>query len=159
REAHRHDVLHRDLKPDNVLVRKAEGAWEVKIIDFGLALRRHNADTAAERAAGTPTMQVDAAGTFKYAPPEQLGEWPAVKPGPDSAVYAFGKPCCDALFRTTEPRRRQWAAIPAGLAEVLEKCTEQDLEHRYSSFDAVLEALDRLDLKRPARERGAPTPA
>ena len=160
REAHQHAVLHRDLKPENVLVRQDAGLWQVKIIDFGLALRRGGTETAGEHVAGPPTLQVDTvAGTFRYAPPEQLGERSAVKPGPYSDVYAFGKTCCDALFGTTEPKRRQWASIPERLAEVLEKCTEQDLAHRCKNFDEVLEALDRLDrVPAPAPARPGPVP-
>src|SRR6185436_6674781 len=38
-EAHRRRVLHRDIKPDNVLVRRDESGWQAKIVDFGLALQ------------------------------------------------------------------------------------------------------------------------
>ena len=49
--AHERSVLHRDLKPENILVRRDGGRWQVKVIDFGLALRRQAVDvvTAATR--------------------------------------------------------------------------------------------------------------
>jgi formylglycine-generating enzyme required for sulfatase activity/tRNA A-37 threonylcarbamoyl transferase component Bud32 len=156
-EAHRHDVLHRDLKPDNVLLRRQDGGWEVKVIDFGLALQQRAVEASAARASvGHTVLGETLTGTFKYAPPEQLGELDGVKAGPYSDVYAFGKLCCYALFRTTEPKRRQWATIPNELAEVLERCTEQELTHRHPSFEPVLQALEALNLPAPAA--AAPPP-
>ena len=105
--AHRQNILHRDLKPDNVLVRKDGADWKVKIIDFGLALRQQTIETSiAARSAGSSILGDSVAGTIKYAPPEQMGELKGVKPGPYSDVYAFGKLCCYALFKTTEPKER-----------------------------------------------------
>jgi tetratricopeptide (TPR) repeat protein len=45
--AHRCGIYHRDLKPDNVLVRNEGGAWKVKIIDFGLAIWRQAIETVS----------------------------------------------------------------------------------------------------------------
>ena len=49
KEAHARGILHRDLKPDNVLVRKEGDQWHVKIIDFGLALRPETVEAEKER--------------------------------------------------------------------------------------------------------------
>jgi hypothetical protein len=139
-------VLHRDLKPANILVSGNGGCWQVKIIDFGLALRKQVVETSMARASGEETaLSQSVAGTVLYAPPEQMGRLPGVKPGPYSDVYAFGKTCCFALFRTTEPKRRQWGGIPAELADVLEKCIEQELDHRYPEFGPVLGVLASLE--------------
>ena len=152
--AHQQDILHRDLKPDNVLVRKEGPNWKVKIIDFGLALRKQTIETSmAARSAGNTILSDSVAGTVKYAPPEQMGEMKGVKPGPYSDVYAFGKMCCYALFKTTEPKRRQWSEIPEELAEVLERCTEQELKHRLPSFEPVLKVLESLNPMQAQRER------
>jgi tetratricopeptide (TPR) repeat protein len=152
--AHRQGVLHRDLKPSNVLVRNEGGEWRVKIIDFGLALRQQAIETSiAARQAETTILGGSVAGTLKYAPPEQMGELKGVKPGPYSDVYAFGKLCCYALFRTTEPTRRQWSAIPEALADVLDRCVERELEHRHSGFEPVLGVLEAL-----ASGKGVPGP-
>jgi hypothetical protein len=74
--------------------------------------------------------------------------------GPYSDVYAFGKLCCYALFRTTEPKSRHWDSSPAHkeMQTVLEKCVDEDLEHRYPGFEPVLKMLTALDPGRQAEE-------
>jgi formylglycine-generating enzyme required for sulfatase activity/tRNA A-37 threonylcarbamoyl transferase component Bud32 len=154
-EAHRHDILHRDLKPDNVLVRQEGGAWAVKVIDFGLALRREQVAVSLLTADTFSALGGSVVGTLKYAPPEQRGDLLNVAPCPASDVYAFGKLCCHALFGTTEPRSRQLKTVPDELRELLERCIEHRPEDRYPSFEPVLEVLDRLGAPAPA----APAPA
>src|SRR5205823_6178728 len=89
--AHGQGILHRDLKPANVLVRKEGDQWRVKVIDFGLALRKQIVETSmGALSTGISILGDSVAGTLKYAPPEQMGELRGVKPGPYSDVYAFG---------------------------------------------------------------------
>jgi len=143
--AHSQRIYHRDLKPANVLVRKEGDQWKVKVIDFGLALRSQTIETSMARASSHESVQGrSVAGTVQYAPPEQMGRLPGIKPGPYSDVYAFGKTCCYALFKTTEPKSRHWASVPKELADALERCIEQELEYRYPSFDHVLSALEAI---------------
>jgi tetratricopeptide (TPR) repeat protein len=145
RVAHGHGLLHRDLRPANVLVRKEGDRWRVKVIDFGLTLKRSLVDGMTARAPGEETLlSQSAADLLLYAAPEQLGRQPGVKSGSFSDVYAFGKMCCFALFGTTEPKRRQWSSIPEGLAELLDRCTEPGLEQRHLGFDPVLRVLSVL---------------
>src|SRR5262249_25953879 len=132
------------------------GRLEAKIIDFGLALRKQVVETSmAVHSAGHTILSDSVAGTLKYAPPEQMGEVRGVKPGPYSDVYSFGKTCCYALFKTTEPRSRLLAGLPAELRELLEGCIEQELEHRHGNFEKVLPVLEALDPARKAAEEEA----
>jgi serine/threonine protein kinase len=138
--AHDHGILHRDLKPDNILVRQQNGRWHVCIIDFGLALHRDPTGGDAS-SMDKSILGGSVAGTMKYAPPEQQGELPGIKPGTWSDVYTFGKTCCYALFRTTEPRMRHLEKIPVPLRDLLERCIEQELEHRIKDFGEVIERM------------------
>src|SRR5690606_35775840 len=58
--AHGHGVVHRDVKPENVVVR---GDGYVKLLDFGMAKR----SSVDEAASGSPTLE----GTLRYMSPEQ----------------------------------------------------------------------------------------
>jgi len=153
--AHQKNILHRDLKPGNVLVRQAENKWEVKIIDFGLAMHRQaiEANTPNAFAGDTPLIN-SLEGTPRYAPPEQMDPSLKVPPGRYSDVYAFGKMCCYALFRTTRPTTRHWKTVPdllrSGLQEMFEKCWEEEVEHRYPDFEPVLKVLEELNNTRKA---------
>lgn len=135
RVVHAAGLLHRDLKPANLLIRKEGTGWQVRIIDFGLALRQ----TEVEPSPATPT-----ACTPRYAAPEQLGWLSQTAPGPYSDVYAFGKTCCQALFGTTAPLSRHWATIPIALGELLQDCLEEDVGRRLPGFEPVVQTLTEL---------------
>lgn len=82
--AHRGGVVHRDLKPQNVMVVSTEGALQAKILDFGIGTLLPNAQLGDEL---TLTRSDEVLGSPQYCSPEQLrGEPPTAK----SDFYAWG---------------------------------------------------------------------
>jgi serine/threonine protein kinase len=147
--AHASRILHRDVKPANVLVRRDGDAWQVKLIDFGLALKQAMLTTIATRS-GDTARGASIAGTLDYAAPEQLGRLPGVQVGAAADVYGFGKTCCYALFQTAAPLRRHWQQVPDGLAELLEDCLHESPGQRMADFAQVLRRL--AEAQRPPAE-------
>ncbi len=151
--AHQQDVLHRDLKPDNILVRKEGGQWFVKIIDWGLAVQQSAVRTSVANPPNRRTVRDKSfTGSFKYAPPEQKGELldvagQPVAVGRYSDVFTFGKTLCEAGFQTTEPRSWDFEGLPAAyrpLGQLLERCVATPLRYRPTDFGPVLEVLEAL---------------
>jgi len=86
--AHRHGVIHRDLKPGNVMLTEAGSArqgWpQAKLLDFGLARLTHDPEgdargdgSSASTRAAPLTRQGAIVGTLQYMAPEQLEAKPA----------------------------------------------------------------------------------
>ncbi|VTS00087.1 SUMF1/EgtB/PvdO family nonheme iron enzyme [Tuwongella immobilis] len=148
--AHAEGVWHRDLKPGNVLVRREGSAWQVKVIDFGLAVKVPVARQVSQevQAQASTTRAVSFTGTLEYAAPEQRGKLPGVKVGPYTDVFAFGKTCMWSLLGTLEPRGWHWKKLPEerrdGVQEFIERCAAEELSERLPNFDAVLTQLAAL---------------
>ena len=156
--AHGQGILHRDVKPANLLVRAPARKWEVKVIDFGLALKQSLLETEVSSGRASRSMTgAEIAGTRHYAAPEQLGELPGVRAGPKADVYGFAKTCCYALFQNTEPTLREWDRVPRALGKLLSDCLERSPNDRPAGFAEVLTRLD--DFMRPAAAVPTPRPA
>jgi len=112
-EAHGAGIVHRDVKPENVLVYSdTDGADYIKVLDFGLALLREGKDR------GNITAQGNVIGTPYYMAPEQIrGE--AVDHRVD--IYAIGA----TLYRLITGVVPFPAKTPVG---VLTKCLTEPLE-------------------------------
>jgi tRNA A-37 threonylcarbamoyl transferase component Bud32 len=142
--AHERNILHRDIKPGNLLVRREnDGSWRVKVIDFGLALKQqimHGTSVSAAVSLRT-TLGYSIAGTMDYGAPEQMGKLPGVAVGTYSDIYGFARTCCYALFKTVQPLRKHWRGVPEELADLLEQCLSEDPGERLQSFAEVLRVL------------------
>jgi DNA-binding SARP family transcriptional activator/WD40 repeat protein/type II secretory pathway predicted ATPase ExeA len=144
--AHGHDVVHRDVKPANILFDEAGRAY---LGDFGIALAAEERSTPhAALSEGSPI----------FASPEQLRREPA---GPEADVHALGIVAFTALTGRTpfhdaadeaELLRRQLrepipsvssitTGIPAELDEVIAIATAKDAHDRYPTAGAFATAF------------------
>jgi len=155
--AHEKGVIHRDLKPGNVMV-KPDGT--VKVLDFGLA-RALGGDASGTDLAHSPTLTAEhtakgvVLGTAAYMSPEQARGKLLDK---RSDIWSFGcvlyealigrrafegETSSDLIARILE-RDPDWAALPAntppGVRALLHRCLEKDRNHRLRDIgDARLE--------------------
>jgi WD40 repeat protein/tetratricopeptide (TPR) repeat protein len=161
--AHQLGVLHRDIKPGNLLLDEAGQLW---ITDFGLA--QVQSDTRL-------TMTGDVVGTLRYMSPEQalarrgvvdhrtdiyslgatLYELLTLQPafsGSDGAELLRQVACEEPL-----PPRRLNRAVPRELETIVLKALDKDPAQRYASAQELAEDLERFLNDEPIQAR-RPTP-
>ncbi|HWB76412.1 MAG TPA: serine/threonine-protein kinase [Nannocystaceae bacterium] len=143
--AHDADIVHRDFKPDNVLVTppRAHEGVRVRVADFGLALDpgTHTPVTSpGDRRRESVTLTGATVGTPEYMAPEQATNRRA---DARSDQYAF----CVALFEALHGRRPDEPGmanreVPPWLDEVLRRGLASDPAQRYVDMHALVAALD-----------------
>jgi len=133
--AHDRGIVHRDVKPSNVLV-TADG--RAKVLDFGIATPGQR-DPDATRTSG-------AIGTLAYMSPEQVRGEPVTTA---SDVYSFGVLAHELLTgrRPAAIAFEQVRDLPAPLVAAIRRCLEQDPSRRFQNGAELLQALRQLDVE------------
>ena len=163
--AHDHGLIHRDVKPDNLLLNE-EGI--VKVADLGLVKRVHSAapDETATGAGSTAgdvqagQTEVGAAmGTPAFMPPEQASNAAGVDARAD--IYSLGCTLYDLLIgrppfvgqtaaelithhanKPVVPPDRVARHVPAALSQIVMKMLAKQPDQRYAKMEEVIVALE-----------------
>ncbi len=165
--AHQRGIIHRDVKPQNLLVRSSDGV--VKLADFGVA----RALGAAQMTAAGITY-----GTAHYMAPEQASGGTI---GPAADLYSVGIVLFELLsgrlpfggdtpfqismqhLHTPPPSLADLApVVPSALVAVVEQSLAKDPQARYPSAEAMRQALFSAlphDSERPVPDANAGTPS
>jgi eukaryotic-like serine/threonine-protein kinase len=157
--AHIRGIVHRDIKPQNVLLDKAGNA---KVADFGIALAASRTSTS-----GTNLLF----GTPSYMSPEQaMGE----RVGAESDLYSLGVVLYEMLTGTVpfaaegalatamkhltelpRPPRKRNASVPEAMDALVMELLTKDPEYRYPSAAQLIEDLRRTRERLPLGFAGA----
>ena len=172
--AHRQGVVHRDLKPDNIMF-TADG--RVKVLDFGLAKLRDRSEDSSDTALPTRSITEEGRiiGTVSYMSPEQAEGRPLDH---RSDIFSFGivlyematgqRPfkgatsisTISSILKDTPPPLHQVnAALPADLGRIVRRCLMKEPERRYQSTDDLRNELRELKEDSASGERTIDHPA
>ncbi len=155
---HAHGIVHRDVKPSNLVFEAREGGPRVKVLDFGLAHRMQG------EALTRPGAMV---GTPGYLSPEQARGSERVDPRADVfslgcvlfecltgvSLFAGGHPAAllaRLLFEDAKRVRDLRPELPEPLSAIVERMLKRDADERFADGREVAKALSELDLNTTA---------
>lgn len=148
--AHSQGVVHRDVKPQNILI---DAIGQPRIVDFGIA--------ALIETAPQPADERGAVGTIGYVAPEQIA---GASPTPQSDIFALGA----LLFHTITAEPPRLARDPAyrepllrargvpqfeDLSAIIARCVADDPRLRYASCGELIADLRRYVAGRAIQAR------
>ncbi|RLB53012.1 MAG: hypothetical protein DRJ42_13170 [Deltaproteobacteria bacterium] len=165
RLAHDRGIIHRDLKPDNLYLHRDDtGRMTPKLLDFGMS-------KMVDAAWGHSTQSGTLIGTPFYMSPEQAEG--RKEQGPATDVWSMGvilyrcltgslpfyastptKLLLSIVAAEPTPTAERGRNVPPALAEVTDRCLRADLDERWPSMEALIEAL-----RAAAEEEGVAFPA
>ena len=151
--AHSKGIVHRDVKPSNLLVTTIEGQEVVKLADFGLARAYEASQMSGLTLTGT------AGGTPKYMPPEQVLDMKTVLPTADqysaaATIYNLltrqalypPPPSLEQIFRQIlqddpVPIQSRRPDLPTGLCAAIHKALSRKPQDRFKDVGAFTTAI------------------
>ena len=151
--AHARGFVHRDIKPHNILLTKAEGRVHVKVADFGLARLYHSSPMSGLTVMGAT------GGSIHYMPPEQILDFRQSKPAADQyslaatlyylltghKIHDYPEGNRQALMMILHedpiPIRARRVEIPEALAAVVHRALAREPSTRFPDVSALREAL------------------
>lgn len=126
-------IFYRDMKPDNIMI-QSDG--NIKLLDFGISVVLTSDNKVIKEALGTPG----------YAAPEQRKK--GLPYDLRSDIYAFGRTMYymltglnPSIIKDIKPMREIDSSLSLGLEGIVDKCTKENPDDRYQSFEEVLYAL------------------
>ncbi|ARV60461.1 serine/threonine protein kinase [Nostocales cyanobacterium HT-58-2] len=141
---HNNDVIHRDLKPQNIIRRHSDN--KLVLVDFGAVKQvQMYSHMSPEQQIKNQTIAI---GTPGYMPSEQAQG----RPRPNSDIYALGMIAIQALTGLSpkqlaeDPKSgeiiwQQYAQVSDPLAAIISKMVRQYYKYRFNFADEALEAL------------------
>lgn len=150
--AHSRSVVHRDLKPHNILLQGQGSDLQAKLADFGIAKDFSMAGMSGMTASGS------GGGTLYFMPKEQLRDFRKTRPVSDvfsmgaslynmltnQPVYDFesvADPCIAILKDKVVPIRKRKVRLPEPVAAVIDKAVAPDMNQRFQTAAEFREAL------------------
>src|SRR5579872_585490 len=129
---HRRGVVHRDLKPTNVLLDEQDGQIYVRLIDFGIAMVKGRAASPPLTTAGNEV------GTIAYMAPERLNGIAA----PSNDIFSLGI-ILHQMLTGSIPMGDELEPLAPPLEYVVRRCIAAEPEERFASAEEVLQNFER----------------
>jgi len=128
---HRRGVIHRDLKPTNILLDEQDGQLYVRLIDFGIASVQGSTASPPLTTAGNEL------GTIAYMAPERLSGIAA----PSNDIFSLGVILYQMLTGNF-PVGQQASELPQPLEYIVRRCIANRPEDRFATADEVLQNFE-----------------
>jgi len=160
--AHGRGVVHRDIKPDNIMIERATG--RALVMDFGIA-RVIESAPALSGTRGGLTRLGEAVGTPEYMSPEQatgdhvdgrsdlyslgLTAYFALTGAPAVTGETTGRILARQIADILPPMKSRRPDLPPALGEAIDRCVAKDPNERFANAEGLVEALDAAQLAAP----------